>query len=57
MSMLHVDRCKTEFRKRLGKHKCCPGISLEKQVDDLQHALRDSAIRAFGHPPKVPVAT
>ena len=42
MSVLHDERCKS--------------ISLEKQVDDLQHAFRDSAIRAFGRPRKAPVA-
>ena len=43
ISMLR-ERCKTEFRKRLGKHKSSPGISLS------------AAIRAFGRPCKVPVA-
>ena len=55
-SMFHDERCEAEFRKRLSIHRHFPGTSLEKQVDDLQHAFRDSAIRAFGRPRKVPVA-
>ena len=42
MSVLHDERCKS--------------ISMEKQVDDLQRAFRDSAMRAFGRPRKAPVA-
>ena len=56
MTMLHDEPCKAAFRRRLSKHKCSPGISQEKQVDDVQHAIRDSAIRAFGWPRKAPGA-
>ena len=55
-SMLHDEKRKAEFRKRLGKHKRSPHASLEKQVYDLQHAFRYSAIHAFGRPRKGPTA-
>ena len=53
-TMLHDEQCNAEFRTRLRGHKCSPDASLEKEVDDLQRASREPAVRAFGGPPLHP---